>query len=96
MSEHRPPIEFVGITPGMLYHPRVLELPPLRAETLADQITEIASDPDAFARTVRALAIAAKVRRLERAWDQIMADAMADHQAAQAASNVVPFRRRKP
>ena len=90
----QPPIEFTGITPGMIYHPRVVDLPPLRGETLADQIREVSQETDLFARTVRSLAIAAKVARLERAWDQITADAMADHMAATEADNVVTFRRR--
>ena len=82
-------IEFTNIRPEMVYHPRVVDLPPLRSETLADQITEIASEPDLCARIVRSLAIASKVRRLERAWDEITAEAMADHHAVQASGNVV-------
>jgi hypothetical protein len=78
----------------MEWRTRVVDLPPLRGETLADQIREVSQETDLFARTVRSLAIAAKVARLERAWDQITADAMADHRAAQAAENVVEFRRR--
>lgn len=87
-------IEFTSIHPDMVVHPRVLDLPPLRGHTLADQITENASEPDLFARVARALALAQKVRRMETALDQITADAMADHDAAREAGNVVAFRGR--
>ena len=82
------PIEFTGITPGMIYHPRVVDLPEA-PQSLADQIERLPDITEQFALIHATIAIASKVRRLERAWDEITAEAMADHHAVQASGNVV-------
>tara|TARA_R110000868_G_scaffold406061_2_gene686169 strand:- start:243 stop:518 length:276 start_codon:yes stop_codon:yes gene_type:complete len=89
-------IEFTGITPEMLCRPRMTPLvDPAPSGSLADDIARAMDIPELWPRVTAMLPLITRVRRMERALDQIVEDAMADRHAVREAGNVVPFRRTK-
>lgn len=86
-------IEFVNIQPHMLVHPYIVELPPAPPDDLplSAEIMRAANIPGLWDRLAACTAIAAKVQRMERILDRIVAAAQEEQRAIRAASNVVPF-----